>query len=265
MARAQLPMGEDVKCSLKGPAFAFWSVGSTQLQIPQFEGQSKLSGRSRHCSLQSLIQGPLAIPLALTICDIEVITQCVGADSNRRYSELSIEDVGDDDILLPFVLPGLAHVADRRLIDVAGSCSRRSLSNIDLRSSMNSLCRKRKRDFISDAHLSCEEWRNQDLTAVSKDTFNPLRLALDLGDALATERQRRAGRRKGHVKPTPDYRPHCFGSGATAAPMPISSRTGETICRSGPTRDQNSAWRSPQSGCGYQLFRRTAARPLGKL
>src|SRR3984893_14001292 len=203
-------MGEDVKCSLKCSAFSFGSAGSTQLQIPQFEGQWKLSGRSRHRSLQSLIQSPLAFPFALTICDIEVITQCVGADSNRRYSELSIEDVGDDEILLPFVLPALAHVADRRLIDVAGSCSRRSLSNIDLRSSMNSLCRKRKRDFISDAHLSCEEWRNQDRTAVRKETFNPLHLALDLGDALATNCRWRAGKRRSHVKPTPDYRPHCF-------------------------------------------------------
>src|SRR5260370_21916746 len=75
---------------------------------------------------------------------------------------------------------------------------------------MGSRRSERKRDFISDANMGCEDWRNQDRAAIRKDTFNPPCPALNLGDALATECRWGAGGRRSHVKPTPDYRPHRF-------------------------------------------------------
>ena len=82
----------------------------SQLQITQFESYAKLGGRSAGRDTQDLIQGGIIDSVGRTRQAIEILAQDLARQENQADTEASPLNLGRNEVLISFVLFGLADV-----------------------------------------------------------------------------------------------------------------------------------------------------------
>src|SRR5271166_2035419 len=129
---------------------------------------------------------------------IEVLTHDLAGQDNLVDAKASPADFGGNEVLISFVLLGVADVSDWRLVDITARSGGGILANEDFRAH----CIWRwnwKFDFVADRDVTSEKARQQKLRFISKDADSAAVLPLDAYHALATDRNSRIGRRRSHT------------------------------------------------------------------
>jgi hypothetical protein len=129
---------------------------------------------------------------------IEVLAQDLARQENRTDAKASSVNLAGDEVLISFVLFGLADVSDRRLVDITAQCGGGILGDEDFRAHCI-WCWNRKRDFIADSDRLREKTGQQKLGLIGEHTGSRLLLPLDANHALPAHRNGRAEGGKSHA------------------------------------------------------------------
>ena len=86
---------------------------------------------------------------------IEVFAQDLARQENRADAKASTVNLGRNEVLISFVLLGLADVSDWRLVDITVRSGGGILGDEDFRADCI-WCWNRKCDFVADGDVSCE-------------------------------------------------------------------------------------------------------------
>ena len=107
-------------------------------------------------------------------------------------------NLGRNEVLISFVLLGLADVSDRRLVDITARSGGGILGDEDFRTHCI-WCGNRKCDFVADGDVRGKNAGQQKFCLIRKHASGGIRLALDAHHALAAYRNGRAEGRKSHA------------------------------------------------------------------
>ena len=129
---------------------------------------------------------------------IEVVAQDLARQENRADAKASLVNLGRNEVLISFVLLGLADVSDWRLVDITARSGAGILGDEDFRAHCI-WCWNRKCDFVSDSDMTCKKTGQQKLGLIGEHTDSRFLLPLDAHHALAADRNGRAEGRKSHA------------------------------------------------------------------
>ena len=107
-------------------------------------------------------------------------------------------NLGRNEVLISFVLFGLAHVPDWHVVEITPGTGARILGDQDLCTNCISR-RDGKSDVVTDSDIRCEKTGHQELGSIREHTDSGFLLPLDAHHTLAADgsgRRRNGGRRR---------------------------------------------------------------------
>src|SRR5271167_26286 len=120
--------------------------------MTQLESHAQLGGRSAGRDTQDLIQGRMIDSVGRTRETVEVFAEDRARQKNRADAKTSTLNLGGNEVLISFVLLGLADVSDWRLVDIAVRSSGGALGDKDFRA-RSILCWNWKGDLVSEGDV----------------------------------------------------------------------------------------------------------------
>ena len=129
---------------------------------------------------------------------IEVLAQDLARQENRADAKASPVNLGRNEVLISFVLLGLADVSDWRLVDITARSGGGILGDEDFRADCI-WCWNRKCDLVADSDRLRKKTRQQKLGLIGEHTGSRLLLQLDADHALPADRKGRVEGRKSHA------------------------------------------------------------------
>src|SRR5271166_2841471 len=164
----------------------------------QLESYAKLGGRSAGRDTQDLVQGGLIDSVGRKRHSIEVLTQDLARQENRADAQAPPANFGRGEVLISFVLLGLADVSDWRLVDITARSRGGILGDEDFRAH-RIWCWNRKCDFVADSDKLRKKTGHEKLGLIGEHTGGRLLLQRDADHALAADRKGRIEGRKSHA------------------------------------------------------------------
>src|SRR5271165_2885639 len=129
---------------------------------------------------------------------IEVLTHDLAGQDNLVDAKASPADFGGNEVLISFVLLGVADVSDWRLVDITARSGGGILGDEDFRAdyiwSWNRKC-----DLVADSDRLRNKTRQQKLGLIGEHTGSSIVLPVDADHALPTDRNGRIEGRKSHA------------------------------------------------------------------
>src|SRR5271166_1832806 len=129
---------------------------------------------------------------------IEVLAQDLARQENRTDTEASPTNFGRDEVLISFVLLGVADVSDWSLVDITARSRGGILGDEDFRAH-HIWCWNRKCDFVADSDKLRKKTGHEKLGLIREHTGSRLLLQQDADHALAVDRKGRIEGRKSHA------------------------------------------------------------------
>src|SRR5271167_474463 len=121
---------------------------------------------------------------------IEVFAQDLARQNNRADAKASPANFGRDEVLISFVLLGLANVSNWRLVDIAARSGGGILANEDFRAHCI-WCWDRKCDLVSDSYKLRKKTGQQKLGLIGEHEGSRFVLPQDADHALPADRKGR--------------------------------------------------------------------------
>src|SRR5271157_3371952 len=129
---------------------------------------------------------------------IEVLAEDLARQENRTDTEASPTNFGRDEVLISFVLLGVADVSDWRLVDITARSGGGILGDEHFRADCI-WCWNRKCDLVPDSDRLRKNTGQEKLGLIGEQTGNMLLLQLDADHTLPAHRNGLAGWCKSHA------------------------------------------------------------------
>ena len=129
---------------------------------------------------------------------IEVVAQDLTRQENRTDAKAALVNLRRNEVLISFVLFGLADVPDWHLVEITIGAGAAILDDQDLCANCIS-CRYGKSDVVTNSDMRCEKTGHQELGSIREHTDSGFLLPLDAHHTLAADgsgRRRNGGRRR---------------------------------------------------------------------
>src|SRR5665811_2050449 len=127
--------------------------------------------------MQDLVQRGMIGSMVGIWQTIKVVAQDLTRQENRTDAKASMVNLGRNEVLISFVLFGLAHVPDWHVVEITPGTRARILGDQDLCTNRVSF-RDRKSDVVTDSDVRSNETGHQELGSIGEHTASESLLPL---------------------------------------------------------------------------------------